>query len=550
MDKITTLIQFNPVPSTVPASNKARHSVSFRDVLNGLNEKVGAQQNSTAPQEPNILVGEITAAKPTVSELLMEHKDLKVSAWEILNSKQNLDKNYTSIQPGTSIYYNVKEGALTWSAPAQTTAVLKQQNISVTAQPSLPGISAHNSPEPQSANKTQLGVINEENPTVSHLLKNHPSLHSDTWDILSSAVNRDKDFTRLPFNTLIQFDSATGEITWQPSEQNRPDSHAMVTRGAEKETAPISKAINDTGIEKRPLIPGGDQPVLLGKVDQNNTTVSHLLSKHPQLREQTWEILSSKANQDKAFDRIANGTEIYLQPENMEILWGAVDSGPPIVSQATSVNSVAPLHNYHAQEYTRPATDLSEAVRPFLGTSYKEIDCYELLVKGLGQMDIPYGGRDGLYTKLTQMARDQGMPVNAYLNGEGIIKASGSLVLTNNYRDMTNWKQQAQALIREMEPLLDKGQILSFSTEKRGHTGIVSQQDNQWTFINSGRLDNSVASGSVRHGVGEEVLQEEIHNWFKLAHAKRETLTVTLGRLEQSKIRTASNFSNTVAGRI
>ncbi len=115
---------------------------------------------------------------------------------------------------------------------------------------------------------------------------------------------------------------------------------------------------------------------------------------------------------------------------------------------------------------------------------------------------------------------------------------------------MTNWKQQAQALIREMEPLLDKGQILSFSTEKRGHTGIVSQQDNQWTFINSGRLDNSVASGSVRHGVGEEVLQEEIHNWFKLAHAKRETLTVTLGRLEQSKIRTASNFSNTVAGRI
>ena len=96
---------------------------------------------------------------------------------------------------------------------------------------------------------------------------------------------------------------------------------------------------------------------------------------------------------------------------------------------------------------------------------------------------------------------------------------------------------------------LNNGQILSFSTQKRDHTGIVSQQDNQWTFINSGRLDNSLDSNSVHRGVGEEVLHEEIRNWFKLAHTKRENLSVTLGQLEQGKIRTAFNMSESSAKR-
>ena len=61
------------------------------------------------------------------------------------------------------------------------------------------------------------------------------------------------------------------------------------------------------------------------------------------------------------------------------------------------------------------------------------MNCYELLVKGLRQMDIPYSGKNGLFGKLTRMAVDQGMAPNAFLNGEGIVKAAGSLVSWNHF---------------------------------------------------------------------------------------------------------------------
>jgi hypothetical protein len=151
-------------------------------------------------------------------------------------------------------------------------------------------------------------------------------------------------------------------------------------------------------------------------------------------------------------------------------------------------------------------------------------------------MGIPYAGKDGLFSKLTAMAREKGLPANAFLNGEGIIKAAGSLVLSRSFPRSSDWKQEAEQLYSEMEPLLNKGQILSFSTRKRGHTGIISQQENQWTFINSGRLDNSLTADSPSRGVGEEVLKREIRNWFKLASTSKESLTVTLGALGQEKV--------------
>ena len=296
---------------------------------------------------------------------------------------------------------------------------------------------------------------------------------------------------------------------------------------------------------------GDKQHITLGRIDSTNTTVSHLLKSHPQFREHTWNLLSSSVNKDKPYHRIAHGTEIYLNDQSGEITWNGAEKTASVSHRAVPSVPKELAANSTASEYAGPAaTDLSKAVQRYLGTSYDKINCYELLVKGLRNMDIPYKGRDGLYTKLTNMALDKGMAPNAYLNGEGIVKAAGSLVLSKNYPDMVNWRGEAATLIKEIEPLLDNGQILSFSTEKRGHTGIVSQQNDQWTFINSGRLDNSVDLNSVRRGVGEEILHKEILNWFKLAHAKRETLSVTLGRLDQGKIRTAFNMPETLSKRI
>lgn len=290
--------------------------------------------------------------------------------------------------------------------------------------------------------------------------------------------------------------------------------------------------------------------LLVGEITRENPTVSELLMQHQELRSSTWDIVHSEQNKNKDYTKIQPGTRIYYNRNKGTLTWDTPN--PAQTSHPHTASMIpAPVHLNASvpQVPGHPATNLSEAVQRYLGTSYDEINCYELLVKGLRHMDIPYSGKDGLYSKLTRMALDKGMAPNAYLNGEGIVKAAGSLVLTNNYPVISNWRDEAAALIKEIEPLLDNGQILSFSTERRGHTGVVSRQNNQWTFINSGRLDNPVESNSVRRGVGEEILHEEIRNWFKLAQTRNETLSVTLGQLEQNKIRTAFNMEKSTSKR-
>ncbi len=456
-------------PSAVSSSSQSRTSLpdSFNTLLAEYTDEASPPQADATPVKSVILVGEINSESRTVSELLMQHKELKGNTWNIINSEQNQHNDYTKIQPGTRIYYNSEEGVLTWSNRVREFSSSYQQVASPTQfdQPLV-------KPSIQNSDKTRLGVISENIPTVSHLLKSHPTLKSDTWNILASGVNRDKDFTSLPVGAEVQIDPVTREISWQSSGP--------------------------------PRYPNAN-PASLPDVN-----------------------IGSHAARDA----------VAALP--IALLKQSVPGGGTDGLNRSST----------AREHTGPPADLSEAVKPYMGTPYKEINCYELLVKGLQHMDIPYKGRDGLYSKLTRMALDKGMAANAYLTGEGIVEAAGSFVLSKKYPDIGNWKEEAATLIREIEPLLNSGQILSFSTENRGHTGIVSQQKNQWTFINSGRLDNSVELNSLHRGVGEEVLQEEVRNWFKLAKRKGEKLSVTLGQLEQGRIQTAYNMPESFANRI
>ncbi|TKB07142.1 hypothetical protein [Desulforhopalus sp. IMCC35007] len=424
-----------------PTVSKSDATGSFHDLMRQYTDT----DNSTGPDTPAstepLLVGEITAQNPTVSELLMQHDELRSSTWNILEAEQNKNRDYTKIQPGTRIYYNQEDGELSWSNDTTETAVASQ----ISPQPVL----------------------------------------------------------------------AAPYPPYQPADltQQQPEEGTQFT---------------------------------LGRTSERFPTVSHLLKNHPELRDKTWELIANDVNADKPFHAIPSGTEIYFNNDTMEISWKGEQTTVAATSSQPNTESATSLSPPSApQNHTTPATDLSQAVQQYLGTPYEKINCYELIVKGLGQMNIPYSGKGGLYTELTKMAKDHGMASNAYLNGEGIVKAAGTLVLSQKYSGKGNWEDEAASLISTVEPLLDNGQILSFSTRKRGHTGIVSRQNDQWTFINSGRLDNSVTTDSVGKGVGEEVLKEEIRNWFKLAHANNESLSVTLGQLEHEKIRTTLHVPDT-----
>lgn len=434
------------------------------------------------------------------------------------------------------------------TAPSRASSSPKA-NASVTFAERLKEYSDKTTPAEQrktpSGSVTLVGEISRSRQTVSELLVHNPDLRKSTWNILSAEPNRGKDYTQLPPGTRIYYNSEDKSLSWS---------------GASQPSAPSPRP--------RPAAPtGDDQPILLGRIDSGNPTVSHLLHQHPELGRQTWAVLANDLNRQKPFAEIKSGTEIYLQPGSMEIVWGKMSGNSPVAASTvaaaaepaqesvkttgsttgSTTESATGSTTGSASPGTDPAADLTEAVQPFLGTPYKEINCYELLVKGLERMHIRYSGKDGLFSKLTRMAHEKGLPTNAYLNGEGIVKAAGSLVLSKSYSRPTNWKRAAEQLYREMEPLLDKGQILSFSTQSRGHTGIISQQQNQWTFINSGRLDNSLTTKSPANGVGEEVLQNEIRNWFKLANASHEPLTVTLGALGQESVVTALNMPDSSA---
>jgi hypothetical protein len=102
-----------------------------------------------------------------------------------------------------------------------------------------------------------------------------------------------------------------------------------------------------------------------------------------------------------------------------------------------------------------------------------------------------------------------------------------------------NVEKTAGRIYDEMAPYLQKGYILSFSTPNRGYTGIISQHDLTWSFINSGHLDNQVNQTRSAKGVGEEDLTREIRNWCRVAARRSESLMITLGRLQAEKLRTA-----------
>lgn len=356
----------------------------------------------------------------------------------------------------------------------------------------------------------KLGVLSEKNMTVAQLLLSNPELKSRTWTIIHDPVNKNKPFQRIPVGSSIYFNRHNGEISWNQQ---------LSTKISAKVEPNVSISHNNK--------------LVLGKITKNSPTISDLLSKQKNFKSERWNIIHSELNRHKHFTKIPDGTTIYIDSKSKELSW--VTSGNkarPIASLSTSTRSVAKPSDQVAILDRR----LDEAVKPFMGKKYSEIDCYTLVVRGLKNMGIPYKGQDGLSRQLLQMAHAEGRADNAYFTGEGITQAMGEKIYTRAITRVKDINQQSQDIYQEMQRLMKKGDILSFSLESKGHTGIVSQNQNQWTYINSGRLDNSINHNSPKHGVGEETLQDEISNWIKLAHKRKESLQITVGRLDNQKL--------------
>lgn len=281
--------------------------------------------------------------------------------------------------------------------------------------------------------------------------------------------------------------------------------------------------------------------VPLGAISAERPTVSHLLIRHPCYGRDCWPIVHAEANQGKGFERLQAGTRIWLNPNTREISWAEAEVATACSRPTNALNADRPASNCRTATALSPpeariSDELVQAVRPYIGRPYAEMNCYELVVQGLKKMGIRYHGADGLKARLLEMAFADGRPVNAFLNGEGLIRASGETVYTSSLKPIAAAAETAAEIYTTMAPHLAAGQLLSFSTPTRGHTGVVAHRDSQWTFINSGRVDHPVAAAGTAKGVSEEVLQAEISNWLRLAHRRGEPLSITLGHFQDRKL--------------
>jgi len=302
----------------------------------------------------------------------------------------------------------------------------------------------------------------------------------------------------------------------------------------------------------------------IGTISRENPTASHLLISHPDLRNDCWEIIHSEANAQKAFRTLHEGEDIFIDPATREVVWDrrevslsqSAASGMAVSSKPVPGEFVV-AQERTSSEQTKNITagiasadpgsgSLAAVLSQHIGTPYERLDCYELVVEGLKEMGVRYGGKGGLQTHLIHAAVEKGLPMNAYLTGNGLIEASSTTVFDRTITGRDGAQRRAAEIWKDLEPRLEQGLIVSFSTGDKGHTGVVSRYNDTWTFLNSGDIDNDVRSTVRRKGVGEEDLKSEISNWLRRARQSGDPLRIALGRLDRGKLASFKGVSSSL----
>ncbi len=373
----------------------------------------------------------------------------------------------------------------------------------------------------------ELGQISGENPTVSHLLKSNPEYADKCWDIIFSAANRGKEYGKMQEGTVVALKTGSKELLWGKELQ-------IAARDADTEPY-AEKSVTVRQHEKE------DSSIVVGKISSNNPTVSHLFQAHSQFSNDYWDIIHAGVNSNKKFTSLRPGTLVSLNTRTGELSFENPSKAKPDTAGVLASNNeqkgmiIKTINN-----------SLADAVKPYIGRPYKEIDCYGLIVRGLSNQGFQYSGRGGIREQLETLAVQNGLPRNAYFSGEGLVEKAGTKIFSKSIHKISNTRKTTEEIYSEMAPHLREGLILSFSTPTRGHTGIVSREGNDWTYINSGLIDNQVSPGRVTKRVGEEYLKAEIENWCALAAGGKESLVVTMGHINEYNLRASSGPSSSV----
>jgi len=158
------------------------------------------------------------------------------------------------------------------------------------------------------------------------------------------------------------------------------------------------------------------------------------------------------------------------------------------------------------------------------GGRYSRLDCYEFVAAVLEGNGIRYYGKDGVGRALVEKAKMEHKPSNHFLTGEGLTG-----LLSSDMASVHVKGESVQQVWEALEPRLKEGAILSFSSRRAGHTGIVGLRNGRWVFINSsGKLGEKRS-----YRVKEEDLEEEIRSRLAKAKNEKSPLSITLGQVDR-----------------
>ena len=373
-----------------------------------------------------------------------------------------------------------------------------------------------------------LGRINAEAPSISHLLINNPTFRHECWEILSAKVNQGKAFTTMQPGMTVSLNPATKELVWtEPQNNSGPTVAPVATLHSAKTTA--------------------DGQIVLGTIKPDTPTISHLLKSDPRFTDQAWKIIFSAANRNKPYASLQPGTVVSINPQTQELSFRPNDAQVSTPQAVTAAEATVPVTPAEIEETPIGQKTFAErlvgSVKSYLGQPYNKIDCYGLVIRGLEDQGVQYGGANGLFQRLEQLARKQGLAKNAYQTGEGLIEVAGHKVFDESFTRVKDTDRQSAEVMKQLEPILQEGMILSFSTRSQGHTGVIAKKDNQWTYVNSGVIDHQVNGGKVSRRVGEETLAEEIKNWFVLAKRHGTSLKVSGGLFDTQKLKAKASMA-------
>ncbi|MDP2815407.1 MAG: hypothetical protein Q8O19_01875 [Rectinemataceae bacterium] len=391
-----------------------------------------------------------------------------------------------------------------------------------------------------------LGKIDKTTPSISHLLTGNTAYQHESWEIIFAKVNKNKQFTNIQQGTVISLNPANQELVWAESQSQPRSISGSVPSSLDIVQSSSNQCKNQAGGNKRQaesLPPTGQ--ISLGTLDVDNPTLSHLLKNNAQYGDKTWNIIFSGANRNKPYTSLRPGCQVSINPQTLELSFSQSDASasPRTIALKNELPvQPLPLEVNDGQSQQQFSEKLAESVKTYLGKPYHDIDCYGLVVKGLTDQGVQYSGSGGLLNHLERMAARHGLPANAYQNGEGLIKFAGNKLFDKSFVRVKDAEGQSAKVMEQLEPLLQEGMLLSFSTPRRGHTGVIAKKDGQWTYVNSGMIDHQINGGKVSKRVGEEKLEDEITNWFRLAKNKRTSLKVSAGMFDTQKIKDKGRF--------